>query len=41
MASWDGYTSDPRFIHRPDRLADVRAAADRLAGARDEMRPRP
>lgn len=41
MASWAGYTTDPRFVHRPDRLADVRAAAERLADVRDELRPRP
>jgi homogentisate 1,2-dioxygenase len=41
MASWDGYTTDRRFVHRPDRLADVRAAAERLADARDDLRPRP
>jgi hypothetical protein len=40
MASWDGYTTDSRFVHRPDRLAEVRALADRLADARDELRPR-
>jgi hypothetical protein len=40
MASWDGYTTDPRFVHRPGRLADMRAAAERLADARDELRPR-
>jgi homogentisate 1,2-dioxygenase len=40
MASWDGYTTDPRFIHRPDRLAEVRALAERLADARDDLRPR-
>jgi hypothetical protein len=40
MASWDAYTTDPRFIHRPDRLAEVRALAERLADARDDLRPR-
>ena len=37
----DVLTTDPRFVHRPDRLAEVREAAERLAGARDELRPRP
>jgi homogentisate 1,2-dioxygenase len=41
MSSWDGYTTDPRFVHRPDRLAEVREAAERLTDARDELRPRP
>ena len=41
MSSWDSYTTDPRFVHRPDRLAEVREAAERLADARDELRPRP
>ena len=40
MASWDAYTTDPRFVHRPDRLAEVRALAERLADARDDLRPR-
>ncbi len=39
MASWAGYTTQARFAYRPGRLADVRAAAERLAGARDELRP--
>jgi len=39
MASWRDYTTDPRFTYRPTRLADVRVAADRLAGARDRLRP--
>jgi homogentisate 1,2-dioxygenase len=39
MASWAGYTTDPRFTYRPARLAEVRAAADRLADARDSLRP--
>jgi homogentisate 1,2-dioxygenase len=39
MKSWGGYTTDPRFTYRATRLAEVRAAADRLAGARDTLRP--
>ena len=39
MASWAEYTTDPRFTYRPTRLAEVRAAADKLAGARDALRP--
>jgi hypothetical protein len=41
MKSWAGYTTDARFAYRPSRLDEVRAAADRAAGARDELRPRP
>jgi homogentisate 1,2-dioxygenase len=40
MASWGGYHAEPRFAYRPDRLAEVRAAAEQLASARDELRPR-
>jgi hypothetical protein len=39
MKSWGAYTTDPRFTHRPERLADVRALAEGLAEARDELRP--
>jgi homogentisate 1,2-dioxygenase len=39
MASWSGYTTDPRFTYSQTRLADVRATADRLADARDSLRP--
>ena len=39
MGSWAGYTTDPRFAYRATRLAEVRAAADRWAAARDELRP--
>ncbi|HEV8439256.1 MAG TPA: homogentisate 1,2-dioxygenase [Methylomirabilota bacterium] len=39
MASWAGYTDEPRFMYRPNRLAEVRATADRLAAARDQLRP--
>jgi hypothetical protein len=40
MKSWAAYTTDPRFVHRPDRLAEVRALAERHADARDELRPK-
>jgi hypothetical protein len=39
MKSWGAYTTDPRFTHRPERLAEVRALAEGLADARDELRP--
>src|SRR2546425_8672971 len=39
MRSWVDYTTDPRFTHRPDRLAAGRALAQRYADARDELRP--
>jgi homogentisate 1,2-dioxygenase len=39
MASWSGYTTDPRFTYRATRLDEVRGTADRLAGARDRLRP--
>ena len=41
MKSWDAYTTDPRFTHRPERLAEVRSLAEGLADARDELRPPP
>jgi len=40
MEAWSAYTTDPRFVHRPDRLAEVRALAERHADARDELRPK-
>ena len=40
MKSWAGYTTDPRFAHRAARLAEVRALAERLADARDELAPK-
>ena len=40
MKSWGAYTTDPRFTHRPERLADVRALAEGLVDSRDELRPR-
>lgn len=36
---WSDYAKDPRFVHDPARLAEVRALADRLAEARDTLRP--
>jgi hypothetical protein len=39
MASWSGYTTEPRFLHDPGRLAQVRSLAERLAEARDKLRP--
>jgi homogentisate 1,2-dioxygenase len=39
MKSWGGYTTDPRFTYRADRLSEVRTAAERLADARDTLRP--
>jgi homogentisate 1,2-dioxygenase len=40
MASWSAYARDPRFAYRATRLAEVREAAERLADARDALRPR-
>jgi kynurenine formamidase len=39
MASWSGYTAEPRFLHDPGRLAKVLRLAERLADARDKLRP--
>ena len=39
MNAWSAYTSNPRFAHRPTRLAEVRAAAERATEARDELTP--
>lgn len=39
MASWAGYTSDPRFAWRADRLDEVRRLGEGLADARDRLRP--
>jgi len=39
MSSWGAYASDPRFAYNAGRLADARAAAERLADARDTLRP--
>jgi homogentisate 1,2-dioxygenase len=40
MKAWGGYTTDPKFAYSPTRLADVRAAAERAADARDTLAPR-
>jgi hypothetical protein len=39
MDAWAGYASDPRFAYAPDRLAEARALGERLADARDALRP--
>jgi hypothetical protein len=39
MTSWSAYTADARFAFRADRLAEVRALGERLADARDTLRP--
>jgi hypothetical protein len=39
MKSWAGYTTDARFTYRADRLREVRAVAERLADAKDTLRP--
>jgi hypothetical protein len=39
MASWSGYTTEPRFLYDPGRLAKVLRLAERLADARDKLRP--
>jgi len=39
MSAWAGYTTDPRFTYAPARLAEVRALGERLADARDTLRP--
>jgi hypothetical protein len=39
MDAWSDYTTDPKFAYDPARLADVRTLAERLAGARDTLRP--
>ncbi len=41
MESWAAYTADPRFRFAETRLAEVRHAADGLAGERDRLRPAP
>ena len=40
MASWGAYATKSRFSWSATRLDEVRAAGERLAGARDEIRPR-
>jgi homogentisate 1,2-dioxygenase len=39
MGAWGGYTTEPRFAYSAGRLAEVRALAERLADARDALRP--
>jgi homogentisate 1,2-dioxygenase len=39
MGAWRAYTSDARFAWSASRLDEVRAAAERLEGARDTLRP--
>ncbi len=39
MGSWSAYAAEPRFAWSPTRLAEVQAQAERLAGARDRLRP--
>jgi homogentisate 1,2-dioxygenase len=39
MSAWSAYTSETRFAYGPSRLDEVRAVAERLAGARDTLRP--
>ena len=39
MRSWAGYTTEARFAHDPTRLDAVRALGERLADARDTLRP--
>jgi homogentisate 1,2-dioxygenase len=39
MASWAEYAADPRFAWSPTRLDEIRALADRVADARDTLRP--
>jgi hypothetical protein len=39
MGAWADYTSDPRFAYSPGRLAEARALGERLADARDTLRP--
>ena len=39
MSAWSAYATDPRFAYAPDRLAQARALGERLADARDTLRP--
>ena len=39
MGAWGPYTTSPRFAYEPGRVEEIRAVADRLAGARDTLRP--
>jgi homogentisate 1,2-dioxygenase len=40
MSAWSGYTTAPAFAYDPARLDDVRSVAERLADARDDLRPK-
>src|SRR6266550_8890126 len=37
MDTWSGYTTEPRFTWRADRLDEIRRTAERLADARDTL----
>lgn len=39
MNAWSAYTTDKKFAWDPARLDEVRGIAERLADARDELRP--
>jgi homogentisate 1,2-dioxygenase len=39
MDAWSAYTENPRFTYRAERLAEARALGERLADARDSLRP--
>ena len=39
MDTWSGYTTEPRFTWRADRLAQIRRTAEELADARDRLTP--
>jgi homogentisate 1,2-dioxygenase len=41
MKAWSAYASDARFAYAPGRLDEIRTVAERLAGARDTLRPPP
>src|SRR5260370_31456244 len=40
MKAWDAYTTDPRFVHRPDRLPEAPALAGRHPAARAPLPPK-
>ena len=39
MSAWGAYATGARFAYRADRLAEARALGERLADARDALRP--
>ncbi len=39
MDAWSDCTTNPKLVCDPPRLDDVRTLAERLAGARDTLRP--